>query len=194
MSPEAALKVSVHLRFQGLHGRKRAEEAHKGSSCQQPPTSMVRRVATQVHKQVARLARTGYIQQEPLWYKAVLEHPPIPLPPRSPSVRDAAIEKTTTGIPYDLPCSAATPQTTSRGKKPEKPTAKPVVYLEDDVRKQFFRDHPYEAFRERSLVEGGVVEGDYKVSGEGWTRLSQKSRNPSAQEYVSIFGFSASVL
>lgn len=141
---------------------------------------MVRRVATQVHKQVARLARTGYIQQEPLWYKAVLENPPLPLPPRAPPTRDPAFPSAEGALPFDLPQNVSS--TSARGKKPAKAQAKPVVFLEDDVRRQFFRDHPYEAFRERSLVEKNAVEGDYKISGPSWTRLSQRTRNPAAEE------------
>ena len=143
---------------------------------------MVRRVATQVHKQVARLARTGYIQQEPLWYRAVLENPPLPLPPRSPPSRSPAIPSSddAESLPFDLPRSV--PSTSAHGKKPAKPHAQPVVFLEDDVRRQFFRDHPYEAFRARSLVETNTIEGEYKVSGAEWTRLSQRTRNPSPEE------------
>ena len=142
---------------------------------------MVRRVATQVHKQVARLARTGYIQQEPLWYKAVLENPPLPLPPRAPPIRDPAFLSSQGALPFDLPRGASS-STSAHGKKPAKAHAQPVVFLEDDVRRQFFRDHPYEAFRERSLVEKNAVEDDYKITGPSWTRLSQRSRKPSAEE------------
>lgn len=140
--------------------------------------AMVRRVATQVHKQVARLARTGYINKEPLWYKAVLEHPPLPLPPRSPTNRLPR-----TGAPFDLPSDASTSEF-SRLTKPPKAKAQPIVYVEDQVRRQFFRDHPFEAFRERSLVEAGAVEDEHPIRGEAWTRLSQRGRNPRPEEYV----------
>lgn len=138
---------------------------------------MVRRVATQVHKQVARLARTDFIKEEPLWYRAVLEHPPFPLPPRSSSNRISACEDQ---VPYDLPSNSLS----SNLRKPRKIRTHPVVYLEDEVRRQFFRDHPFEAFRERSIVEENVIEAEHPCSGKEWARLSQHGRNPSPEECV----------
>ena len=138
---------------------------------------MVRRVATEVHKQVARLARTGFIKEEPCWYRAVLEHPPFPLPPRSSSNRIPASEDK---LPYDLPRNAAS----SSLRAPRKIKTPPIVYLEDEVRRQFFRDHPFEAFRERSIVEENVIESEHPIRGNEWTRLSQRGRNPSPEEYV----------
>ena len=49
---------------------------------------MVRRIANQVHKQAARLVKSGYLQSEPIWYKAILEFPPLPLPPPPPYGQD----------------------------------------------------------------------------------------------------------
>ena len=148
---------------------------------------MVRRVATQVHKQVARLARTGYIQQEPVWYKAVLEHPPLPLPPRAPPNR---LPNITDAAPYDLPSDADSSSTSSAHlKKPPKVKSQPIVYIEDQVRRQFFRDHPFEAFRARTLVEADVIEDEHPIRGAEWTRLSQRGRNPHPEEYVSMSCF-----
>ena len=132
---------------------------------------MVRRIASQVHKQVARLMRADYIKREPVWFKAVLEHPPIPLPPRHPPTRSE----------HDLP--PPTPRTTKR-TRPAKPRPLPVYYIEDDVRRQFFRDHPFEAFRPVTLVEGVGVEDPHPIRGLEWTRLRQRGRNPYPEEYV----------
>lgn len=138
-------------------------------------SAMVRRVATQVHKQYARLARAGYFLQqpkEPAWYQAVLDHPPIPLPARASPSRTA----------YDSP----PPQQDQfkLASKASKVKTPPIVYIEDEVRRQFFRDHPFEAFRERSLVESGRIEDEHPIRGEAWVRLSQRGRNPSAEEYI----------
>lgn len=132
---------------------------------------MVRRIANQVHQQAARLMRSGWINREPAWYRAVLDHPPLPLPPRMPSSR-----------PYDdtpVPRSGERPV-------PRKSTPRPlpVYYLEDDVRRQFFRDHPFEAFRARTLVESDKIEDAHAVRGKEWTRLSQRGRNPLPEECV----------
>ncbi|KAG1757782.1 mitochondrial ribosomal protein S25-domain-containing protein [Suillus lakei] len=120
---------------------------------------MVRRIASQVHKQAARLMRANYIKNEPVWFQAVLEHPPLPLPPRAPPVRE------------DL-----------SGYHPTEPL--PIFYLEDKVRRQFFRDHPFEAFRPVSIVEGREVEDEHPIRGTDWTRLAQRGLNPSPEDAV----------
>lgn len=139
---------------------------------------MVRRVATQVHKQVARLARKNYIEKEPAWYIAVLEHPPLPLPPKAPPNRFPQ-----DGRPYDLRPSR-TDISLRKLRKPERAKTSPIVYLEDEVRRQFFRDHPFEAFRSGTLVESGLIEDEHPIRGVAWTRLSQRGRNPRPEEYV----------
>jgi len=60
----------------------------------------------------------------------------------------------------------------------------PIHYLEDDVRRQFFRDHPFEAFRPVTLVEGGGVADEHPINGQEWTRLRQRGRNPSPEDAV----------
>src|SRR4051812_8442101 len=111
---------------------------------------MVRRIASQVHQQASRLLRSNYLQHEPAWYQAVLEHPPLPLPSRKPASARTA---------YDLPAP-------SRAKlKTRTPRPMPIAYVEDDVRRQFFRDHPFEAFKPVSLVEGGGIADEHPIRG-----------------------------
>lgn len=132
---------------------------------------MVRRIASQVHKQVSRLMRAKYIKDEPVWYQAVLQFPPLPLPPKAPAIREdreAALQR----------------RRLSPSSKLVPPKNRPVniAYLEDELRRQFFRDHPFEAFRPVSIVEGGVVEEEHPIRGKDWTRLSQRGKNPSSEE------------
>ncbi|OJA16124.1 hypothetical protein AZE42_00032 [Rhizopogon vesiculosus] len=127
---------------------------------------MVRRIASQVHKQAARLMRANYIKNEPVWFQAVLEHPPLPLPPRAPPVRE------------DNPSLFS-----GKARKP-KTEPLPIIYLEDRVRRQFFRDHPFEAFRPVSIVEGREVEDEHPIRGGDWTRLAQRGLNPSPEDAV----------
>ncbi|KAG0704378.1 mitochondrial ribosomal protein S25-domain-containing protein [Suillus ampliporus] len=121
---------------------------------------MVRRIASQVHKQAARLMRANYIKNEPVWFQAVLEHPPLP--------------------------SASKSSPSPRRLKMRKPKTEPlpIVYLEDKVRRQFFRDHPFEAFRPVSIVEGREVEVEHPVRAKDWTRLAQRGLNPSPEDAV----------
>lgn len=130
-----------------------------------------KRIANQVHKQASRLLREGYIQREPAWFRAVLDNPPLPLPARSPPLRTH----------FDTP-SAATALTPDADSKTAKPL--PIKYVEDEVRRQFFRDHPFEAFRHTSLVEGAAVESEHPIRGVDWRRLRQRGRNPSPEDAV----------
>src|ERR1700683_2296709 len=136
---------------------------------------MVRRIPSQVHKQAARLLLSKYIQNEPAWYQAVLAYPPITLPSRAPPSRST----------YYLPPEKR--QRVAKNRKYGSPKPLPVHYLEDDVRRRFFRDHPFEAFRPISLVEGGGVADEHPITGKEWTRLRQRGRNPFPEEYVYPF-------
>lgn len=136
---------------------------------------MVRRFANQVHQQVSRLMRAEYITKEPVWYQAALQYPPLPLPPRAPPSRTDYDRRMTE--PAVIPGQRAY-------MRRIKPKPLPIQYIEDDLRRQFFRDHPFEAFRPKTLVEGAAIERQHSVNGEAWTRLRQRGRNPSPEEYV----------
>lgn len=58
----------------------------------------------------------------------------------------------------------------------------PVVFGEDEIRRQFFRDHPYEAYRPKSLVEGETVVELAEPNGKEWTQLYQRSLVPTSEE------------
>lgn len=124
--------------------------------------SMVRRIASQVHQQVSRLMRANYIRKEPAWYNAVLDNPPLTLPPKLPAPRTA----------YDVK------HVKSTKLRPHSTRPLPIYYVEDDIRRQFFKDHPFEAFRPATLTEGDRIEAAHPISREKWTRLRQRGRNP----------------
>lgn len=140
---------------------------------------MVRRIASQVHKQVSRLTRAGFIKTPPVWYEAVLDHPPLPLPPREPPSRTSYDSSSSSPSSNQVSASRATKKTTQGPSRPL-----PIAYVEDDIRRQFFRDHPFEAFRPRTLTEAGAIENEHPISGLKWTRLNQRGGNPSPEEYV----------
>ena len=127
---------------------------------------MVRRIASQVHKQVSRLMQANYIREEPLWYQADLQYPPLPLPSRAP--------------PLDTENHSRKPTVSNLRTPKLQPLT--IRYLEDRLRFQFFRDHPFEAFRPVSVVEGQLVEPEHPVKAENWSRLSQRTKNPTAEE------------
>ncbi|KAJ7103284.1 mitochondrial ribosomal protein S25-domain-containing protein [Mycena belliarum] len=129
---------------------------------------MGRRIANQVHHQVSRLMRGNIILEQPKWYQAVLDFPPLPLPPKAPPARTS----------YDVKLKPV-------GEKLRRPKNRPlpIHYLEDDIRRQFYSDHPFEAFRPTTLVEKGDIQL-HEVNGEGWTRLRQRGRNPNAEDAI----------
>lgn len=135
--------------------------------------TMVRRFANQVHQQVSRLMRANYIKKEPAWFQAVLQYPPLPLPPKAPASRTQYDHTSRrpdfkSGQPVKLRRLKTRPL--------------PIQYIEDDLRRQFFRDHPFEAFRPKTLVEGAGIEPPHAIRGKNWTRLRQRGRNPSPEE------------
>lgn len=133
----------------------------------------MRRVASQVHHQTARLLQANFLEREPAWFQAVLDNPPLPLPPKAPTAKRTS---------FDLrPGTSARPV---HSKKTRQPKPLPIYFIEDDLRRQFFRDHPFETFRPVSLVEGAGVETEHPIQGKQWTRLRQRTTCPRPEEYV----------
>ncbi|KAF8167712.1 mitochondrial ribosomal protein S25-domain-containing protein [Crassisporium funariophilum] len=129
---------------------------------------MGRRIASQVHQQVSRLMRGNYITKEPIWYQAVLDHPPLSLPPKAPPSRTV----------YDQKAPS------SEKLRPHSTRPLPIYYLEDDIRRQFFKDHPFETFRPTTLVEQERIADPHPISGKVWTRLRQRGRNPLPEDAI----------
>ena len=128
---------------------------------------MVRKIATQVHQRVSRLLRSGVAIPVPAWLQPVLDHPPLTLPVKEPPSRTA----------YDLKAGSKLKKQRETSTRPL-----PIYYLEDDIRRQFFVDHPFETFRPRTLVEADHIEDANPITGLQWTRLSQRGRNPTSEE------------
>ena len=57
-----------------------------------------------------------------------------------------------------------------------------IKYREDDVRRRFFTDFPFEAMRPISMVELRNVAEESEVQGEEWTSLAQRGRYPTVEE------------
>ncbi|KAJ7246273.1 mitochondrial ribosomal protein S25-domain-containing protein [Mycena haematopus] len=134
---------------------------------------MGRRIAGHVHHQVARLLRGRGLEQEPMWYQPVLNFPPLPLPPKAPPARTSFDQKMKPAVE------------SGRQPKLRRPKNRPlaIYYIEDDIRRQFYADHPFEAFRPTSLVEKGDIQL-HEVNGLEWTRLRQRGRNPTPEDAV----------
>lgn len=57
----------------------------------------------------------------------------------------------------------------------------PIVYLADRIRQRFYEDHPWEAFRPRSLVEGYTLQSKPEKDASV-TNLTAWGRNPGPEE------------
>ncbi|GAA5901671.1 hypothetical protein JCM8208_001572 [Rhodotorula glutinis] len=87
--------------------------------------------------------------------------------------------------------SSTSHRTQAARRKPPRPanTRHPrpwrIVFPEDGVRSRFFVDHPFEAHRPTSLVEGETVdEPPSGPRGADWTELRQRTVNPSAEDCI----------
>lgn len=150
---------------------------------------MPRKLPTQVPQTVSRLLGAGFLKQPPAWYDAVTSHPPQPVPTRHQVARPDE------DLPLSLRSTAHRPvaSTSSRDPRNSKKKAralgpslapKPIVYDEDRIRQQFFRDHPWEAYRPQTLVElTDQVSAVPKVNGDP-KRLRSYGRNPTAEDFV----------
>ncbi|CDU24418.1 related to RSM25-mitochondrial ribosomal protein, small subunit [Sporisorium scitamineum] len=161
---------------------------------------MPRRIPSQVPQTVSRLLESGFLKQPPAWFEAVNNHPPVTVPARHPLQRPdedlpARLRASRQTAPAKVGSSSKTAasgtygrDTTNSKKKSRtltpKLAPKPIVYDEDKIRQQFFRDHPWEAYRPQTLVEmSEQVGSETRVHGDP-KRLRSYGRNPSVEDFV----------
>ncbi|KAF3160632.1 mitochondrial ribosomal small subunit component [Orbilia oligospora] len=123
-----------------------------------------------VYKETTQLLRLGILGKEPPWYQVVASVPP------------STILIRTTPVEFDKP-----PQDNSKAlgknvKKKSKRFFRPrnIQYPEDDLRKKFFADHPWELARPRILVEDS---GNDSLSYD-WSKLQQPGRAVDGESVV----------
>jgi small subunit ribosomal protein S23 len=153
----------------------------------------MRKLASQVPSAMSRLLQAQVISTPPLWHTPVNNNPPPILPPRQNA--RATFTPSSTNPYTDLPVihqdasrEGKTRTHKSKHFRQKKPRPQAIVYEEDRVRRQFFRDFPFEAFRPTSLVEGAEVR-EGSVQGEAWTSLGQRGGYPAVEEWVLGCGF-----
>ena len=123
---------------------------------------MPRHIPGQVTQSVSRLLEGKYIKSPPAWYDATLRHPPVYPPPLSSRVRPdsdlpRSLQSEARKVPHLAANKAGRRSHLNSLKKlrsqlpPLRP--QPIVYEGDRIRRQFFRDHPWEAKRPRMLTE-----------------------------------------
>ncbi|PWZ03138.1 hypothetical protein BCV70DRAFT_12177 [Testicularia cyperi] len=157
---------------------------------------MPRRIPSQVPQTVSRLLEAGFLKQPPAWFEAVTNHPPVPVPARHPVQRPDQDLPTRLRSASQIPLQKQQSKTGKAGsssvlnskKKARalapKLTPKAIVYDEDKIRQQFFRDHPWEAYRPKTLVEmTDEIGHESRVNGDP-KRLRSYGRNPTVEDVV----------
>lgn len=95
-----------------------------------------------VHQQATQLLETPRLRREPPWFQVVQRVPPTQALVRTPPVQHR--------------------------ERPRRPRTKkaskmfhpqPIVYPEDELRRQFFADHPWELARPRLVLEDDGKDG-----------------------------------
>lgn len=174
-----------------------------------------RKAARAVPATMGRFLKSGaMLKQPPPSFYPLLAHPPppslvrafpSPAQPRAPpsnagpsSLYAEAKRKLDRGVALSPeehavlndPRNAATRQPRRKPPRPagtRHPRPREIVFPEDEVRRLFFLDHPFEAYRPVSLVEGEKVSAPRGPTSLAWTDLAQRSTVPSAEESVPFF-------
>lgn len=168
-----------------------------------------RKSATSVPSTISRLLKSNaFLKTPPPAYYPILSNPPAPslvrfLAPRPtadlpPSLKPQLTPFQSVKLKFDagatltpqedrLLLEGQSPAKVTRRKPPRTPHTKksrpmPIVFPEDRIREQFFRDHPFEAYRPVLLAEAEVLAAVREPYGVNWTALGQRSRVPSAEE------------
>lgn len=149
-----------------------------------PILPTMRRIPSQVPSAVSRLLQGQVISSPPTWYIPALSHPPPQLPPYQVKSRPRISNPGVTGPgagtkpgqfidTAPIPAGELERRDRLRGYKQRKGRPLKVAYEEDRVRRQFFKDFPFEALRPVSMVEGGEIDVREKVGGRNgrvWSR------------------------
>ncbi|KNZ45518.1 hypothetical protein VP01_802g3 [Puccinia sorghi] len=119
---------------------------------------MPRHHAILVHKQISAQLQAGLLKQAPRSYPALVNYPPNPTPTQDPL-------------------------SSHRSRNMQ-----PILFpIRDRLRKAFFRDHPFEAYRPVSLLELDPQQLAQKTSySSNPQHLYQISPNPSPEELRSL--------
>ncbi|KAL0255638.1 hypothetical protein I308_100443 [Cryptococcus tetragattii IND107] len=148
----------------------------------------MRKIPSQVPSAVSRLLQGQVISTPPTWFQPVLSHPPPQLPPYQvksrPRASDPGIKSSDFIDTVPIRAGELERRDKLRGYKQRKGRPLEIAYEEDRVRRQFFKDFPFEALRPVSMVEGREIDVRRKVLGEAWVRLEQRGLYPTVEDCI----------
>jgi len=169
---------------------------------------MPRKIASEVGSSVSRLLKVGSYSQPPAFYSALILHPPTSTssPSRSSNNRPITDSPTQNPTPPNLNktfldrknslYSTIQPNDSlqyrqkrdalNSNKRQKAQTPKlnpiPIVYLSDRIRRQFFKDHPWELAKPRILTEMANKVAQPKKDLSLVLELKDWGRNPGVEE------------
>ena len=119
----------------------------------------------QVHQTATQLLNVGRLNTPPPWYDVVGS-----VTPAQPLVRTQA-------IPHRNPKNRTKVKKASKLFQPQK-----IGYEEDMLRKEFFKDHPWELARPRILLEDDGKD----ARKTDWSHIQQKEKALNGERYICI--------
>lgn len=126
---------------------------------------------SRVHQAATQLLASGSLRRRPAWYDVVGNTPPSQILVRTQPQQhqhEANIDNNS-----HLPSSSSPSPPHRRVKKASKQfRPQRIVYEEDALRAQFFKDHPWELARPRLVLEDDGCDGR-RVD---WSRMRQPGR------------------
>lgn len=117
-----------------------------------------------VHETATHMLKTEILPKEPSWYPVISNIP--------------AAQALVRVQPLQHQSRKFRPKGTKKASKLFKPQK--ITYAEDLLRKQFFKDHPWELARPRMILEEDGKDS-YKVD---WSRIQQPARALSGERYA----------
>lgn len=120
-----------------------------------------------VHQTATRLLNSERISRVPSWYNVVAS-----IPPSEMLVRTQPLQHR---VPPSRRLKAKKPSKLFRPQK--------ITYEEDAMRKEFFRDHPWELARPRIVLENDGKDAER----DDWSKLSQPGRPLGGERYNLLF-------
>jgi small subunit ribosomal protein S23 len=109
---------------------------------------MHRASPTQLHNHVSQLLAGGIIKTLPMWYSAIKNFPPGQSLLRSPlQFREKDLSD------HNLRLRRIKKSRSQKHLKTKIPRPQNIYYMSDSLRRDFYRDHPYELIRPQILIE-----------------------------------------
>jgi small subunit ribosomal protein S23 len=140
--------------------------------------------ALRVRQTALRQKANGKITKLPPWVDVVADIPPAQVLVRNQPIQHQLVRQRVKTLP-----GSSKPQIVFETDDKHKPKSKKpsrlfqpveIKYEEDQLRKEFFRDHPWELARPRVVLESSGK--DYEKY--DWSRLQQRGKKLDGERYV----------